>query len=110
MVVCLHAPSQMQDLYGNLCRAANLPEGTDLECYEEIKFDPTVMIEQINPSSVLHATAQLEDGDIICFQRAVAQEEEAQYKHPHVNEFLTYIRNRKVVSYQLPHIDDALMG
>eukprot|EP00877_Chromochloris_zofingiensis_P003568 jgi/Chrzof1/13211/Cz07g24170.t1 len=98
----MYAPKQlqMQDLYGNLCRAANLPEGTDLECYEEIKFDPTVMIEQINPSSVLHATAQLEDGDIICFQRAVAQEEEAQYKHPHVNEFLTYIRNRKVVTFR----------
>lgn len=83
---------QMKALHSTLCRAANLPEGTDLECCQEIRFKPTVMIQPINRSSVLHNNAQLEGGDLICFQRAVAPEEEARYIHPRVFGFLTYIR------------------
>eukprot|EP00877_Chromochloris_zofingiensis_P011315 jgi/Chrzof1/6437/Cz18g10190.t1 len=90
----MYAPKQsrMKALHSTLCRAANLPEGTDLECCQEIRFKPTVMIQPINRSSVLHNNAQLEGGDLICFQRAVAPEEEARYIHPRVFGFLTYIR------------------
>ena len=55
------------DLYALLLKRAGLPEGTKLSIYEEIKFDPTVMVDLQNPSNSL-ANAQLEDGDILCLQ------------------------------------------
>lgn len=55
------------DLYPLLLKRAELPEGTKLSIFEEIKFDPTVMVELQNPSHSL-ANAQLEDGDILCIQ------------------------------------------
>lgn len=55
------------DLYPLLLKRAELPEDTKLAIYEEIKFDPTVMVELQNPNHSL-ANAQLEDGDILCLQ------------------------------------------
>ena len=39
---------------------------------------------------------QLEDGDIICYQRALTREEEENYRYPDVPSFLEYVRNRQV--------------
>lgn len=50
-----------------LLKRAGLPEGTKLSIYEEIKFDPSVMVDLQNPQHSL-ANAQLEDGDILCLQ------------------------------------------
>jgi hypothetical protein len=58
---------RFMDLYPLLLKRAGLPEGTKLSIYEEIKFDPTVMVDLQNPSHSL-ANAQLEDGDILCLQ------------------------------------------
>ena len=40
--------------------------------WEEVKFEPEVMCEPCEPGLTL-AMAQLEDGDILCFQRALTE-------------------------------------
>lgn len=72
--------------------------------YEEIKYDP-LMCEQIQPHSSLF-NAQIEDGDIICFQVNEASSED--YERPTdglpkprfavVDRFLHYLMNRQIVS------------
>lgn len=39
---------------------------------------------------------QLEDGDIICYQRALTREQELACRYPDVPSFLEYVRNRQV--------------
>lgn len=56
------------DLMPLLLKRAELPDGTRLAVYEEIKFEPSVMVELQNPAHTL-AAAQLEDGDILCLQQ-----------------------------------------
>ncbi len=88
----------MQDLFPVLCSLAGMPTTTPLEAYEEIKFEPSVMVERIPNASLLATQAQLEDGDIVCFQAALAgEEQEKGLRHPHVPQFFAYIRNRKLV-------------
>lgn len=43
-----------------------------LQVYEEVKFEPSVMVDPLAPSVTL-AGAQLEDGDILVFQRQLSQ-------------------------------------
>lgn len=45
---------------------------------------------------VLEFCLQLEDGDIICYQRTLTREEEESYRYPDVPSFLEYVRNRQV--------------
>ena len=40
--------------------------------YEEVKFEPSVMVDKLGPTSTL-ANCQLEDGDILVFQRQLSQ-------------------------------------
>jgi hypothetical protein len=42
---------------------------------------------------------QLEDGDIICYQKALTREEEESLRYPDVPSFLEYVRNRQVVFF-----------
>jgi ubiquitin carboxyl-terminal hydrolase 7 len=37
--------SKVGELWGMLCTLAGLPEGTELEVVEEVKFEPTVLVE-----------------------------------------------------------------
>ena len=39
---------------------------------------------------------QLEDGDIICFQKSPPAGSSEQYRYPDVPSFLEYVRNRQV--------------
>ena len=64
-----------------LLKRAGLPDGTKLSIYEEIKFDPSVMVDLQNPQHTL-ANAQLEDGDILCLQEEPSEVCPA-YSPPH---------------------------
>ncbi|XWS08168.1 hypothetical protein CRYUN_Cryun41cG0057300 [Craigia yunnanensis] len=79
----------------------------DIELYEEIKFEPNVMCENIDKKLTFRAT-QLEDGDIICFQKSSKVGSE-QCRYPDVPSFLEYVHNRQVVrfrSLEKPKEDD----
>ncbi|KAI3961734.1 hypothetical protein MKW92_024753 [Papaver armeniacum] len=74
----------------------------------EIKFDPSVMCEHID-KKLTFRTSQLEDGDIICFQKSPSTEPEQRHRYPDVPSFLEYVHNRQVVhfrSLEKPKEDD----
>ncbi|KAK9279617.1 hypothetical protein L1049_013296 [Liquidambar formosana] len=80
----------------------------EIDLYEEIKFDPTVMCEPID-KKVSFRASQLEDGDIICFQKSHPVESGEQFRYPDVPSFLDYVHNRQVVhfrSLEKPKEDD----
>jgi hypothetical protein len=80
---------------------ACLPPDTPLDMYEEIKFEPP-MVEELNPEAALVQQAQLGNGDILIYQRAVSVEEASsgQYKFPTAADFLTYIATRRMVKFR----------
>ncbi|KAG7035812.1 Ubiquitin carboxyl-terminal hydrolase 12 [Cucurbita argyrosperma subsp. argyrosperma] len=80
----------------------------EIELYEEIKFEPNIMCEPIDKKFTFRAS-QLEDGDIICFQKSPPVENVEQYRYPDVPSFLEYVHNRQVVhfrSIEKPKEDD----
>nr|KYP36626.1 Ubiquitin carboxyl-terminal hydrolase 13 [Cajanus cajan] len=62
--------------------------------YNEIKFEPNVMCEPID-KKVTFRTSQLEDGDIICFQKASSMDSEENVRFPDVPSYLEYVHNRQ---------------
>ncbi|GLT57010.1 hypothetical protein SLA2020_300170 [Shorea laevis] len=70
----------------------------EIELYEEIKFEPNVMCEHVDKRATFRSS-QLEDGDIICFQKSSGVGSE-QYRYPHVPSFLEYVHNRQVIHFR----------
>ncbi|XP_052200114.1 ubiquitin C-terminal hydrolase 12-like isoform X1 [Diospyros lotus] len=80
----------------------------EIELYEEIKFEPNVMCERIDKRATFRFS-QIEDGDIICFQKSSSHESEEQCRYPDVPSFLEYVHNRQIVhfrSLERPKEDD----
>ncbi|KAI3734586.1 hypothetical protein L6452_14057 [Arctium lappa] len=71
----------------------------ELELFEEIKFEPNVMCEHIDKKLTFRGS-QLEDGDIICFQKALHVESTEPCRFPGVPSFLEYVHNRQVVRFR----------
>ncbi|MCI20240.1 ubiquitin carboxyl-terminal hydrolase 13-like, partial [Trifolium medium] len=63
----------------------------------KIKFEPNVMCEPIDKKLTFQAS-QLEDGDIICFQKAPAIDNEEHIRYTDVSSYLEYMHNRQVFS------------
>eukprot|EP00252_Welwitschia_mirabilis_P016662 TRINITY_DN3688_c0_g2_i2.p1 TRINITY_DN3688_c0_g2~~TRINITY_DN3688_c0_g2_i2.p1 ORF type:complete len:1108 (+),score=261.03 TRINITY_DN3688_c0_g2_i2:336-3659(+) len=88
------------DILPKLNEMAGLPPDEEIELYEEIKFEPTVMCEHVE-ERLTFRVSQLEDGDIICLQKVISKEEQHQYRFPDVPSFLEYVHNRQVVRFRL---------
>ncbi|GAU44158.1 hypothetical protein TSUD_399800 [Trifolium subterraneum] len=82
---------------------------------QEIKFEPNVMCEPIDKKVTFRASQlvmvewlipcnwrlwQLEDGDIVCFQKAPSVDNEEQVRYPDVPSYLEYVHNRQVVQFR----------
>ncbi|KAL3338231.1 hypothetical protein AABB24_030400 [Solanum stoloniferum] len=78
--------------------AGFLPD-EEIELFEEIKFEPNVMCEHINMNLSFHGS-QLENGDIICFQKSLRKLGNKQFRFPEVPSFLEYVHNRQVVRFR----------
>lgn len=68
---------------------------------QEIKFEPNVMIEPVDPKRTL-LDCQLENGDIICFQRLPTASERFSQPPPRfatVPEFLDYVKHKQEVRF-----------
>ncbi|KAK8953543.1 Ubiquitin carboxyl-terminal hydrolase 13 [Platanthera guangdongensis] len=87
------------DILSKLNQMADFPPNEEIELYEEIKFEPNVMCELINKKLSFRA-CQLEDGDIICYQKTPSQEMEEKCRYPDVPSFLEYVHNRQVVHFR----------
>ncbi|XP_062173883.1 ubiquitin C-terminal hydrolase 12-like isoform X3 [Alnus glutinosa] len=78
---------------------AGLGPDEEIELYEEIKFEPNIMCERIDKKTTFRAS-QLEDGDIVCFQKSLQVGSSDQCRYPDVPSFLEYVHNRQVVRFR----------
>lgn len=91
----------VRNLHPLLRLYAELPEDVPLEVYEEVKSEPTIIVDMLNPDQQLQKQpAQLEDGDILVFQIAMDLDEEEKYRFARVKEFLTYKVARREVTFR----------
>ncbi|CAD6270085.1 unnamed protein product [Miscanthus lutarioriparius] len=90
-VKALGKPSE---ILTKLNEMAGFSPNEEIELYEEIKFEPNVMCEHID-KKLTFRSSQLEDGDIICFQKAPVPDGDTQVRYPDVPSFLEYVHNRQ---------------
>ncbi|KAK9939265.1 hypothetical protein M0R45_015967 [Rubus argutus] len=96
------------EILSKLNELAGYAPDVEIDLYEEIKYEPTVMCEPIDKKFTFRAS-QLEDGDIVCFQKPNPVENGPQFRYPDVPSFLDFVHNRLVVhfrSFDKPKEDD----
>ncbi|XP_055831418.1 ubiquitin C-terminal hydrolase 12-like isoform X2 [Solanum dulcamara] len=87
------------EILTKLNELAGFSPDEEIELFEEIKFEPNVMCEPID-WKLTFSSSQLEDGDIICFQKHLRSQSSEQYRYPDVPSFLEYVHNRQVVRFR----------
>ncbi|XP_028053116.1 ubiquitin carboxyl-terminal hydrolase 12-like isoform X6 [Camellia sinensis] len=87
------------EILTKLNELAGFSPDEEIELFEEIKFEPNVMCERIDKKLTFRGS-QLEDGDIICFQKSTQVESSEQCRYPDVPSFLEYVHNRQVVRFR----------
>ncbi|KAF5737381.1 hypothetical protein HS088_TW13G00261 [Tripterygium wilfordii] len=87
------------EILSKLNQMAGFAPDEEIELYEEIKFEPTVMCEHIDKKTSFRL-CQIEDGDIICFQKLTPLESETEFRYPDVPSFLEYVHNRQMVHFR----------
>ncbi|KAH0451894.1 hypothetical protein IEQ34_019193 [Dendrobium chrysotoxum] len=95
------------EILTKLNEMAGFSPNEEIELYEEIKFEPTVMCERID-KKLNFKSSQLEDGDIICYQKC-RRDNDDQCRYPDIPSFLRYVLSRQVVhfrSLEKPKEDD----
>ncbi|MCD9646610.1 ubiquitin carboxyl-terminal hydrolase 13, partial [Datura stramonium] len=91
--------SKPTEILSKLNEMAGYTPDQEVELYEEIKFEPSVMCENIDEESTFQSS-QLEDGDIVWFQKSLTAESRQQFRYPDVPSFLEYVHNRQVVHFR----------
>ncbi|VAI29002.1 unnamed protein product [Triticum turgidum subsp. durum] len=79
------------DILTKLNEMAGFSPNEEIELYEEIKFEPNVMCEHID-KKLSFRSSQLEDGDIISFQKPSIPGGDTQVRYKDVPSFLEYVR------------------
>ncbi|XP_013611649.1 PREDICTED: ubiquitin carboxyl-terminal hydrolase 12-like isoform X1 [Brassica oleracea var. oleracea] len=90
--------SKPMDITGKLNEMAGFAPGEEIELFEEIKFEPCVMCEHLDKKTSFKL-CQIEDGDIICFQKPFGNKE-IECRYPAVPSFLEYVQNRQLVRFR----------
>ncbi|KAM1524120.1 hypothetical protein ACFX10_008754 [Malus domestica] len=91
--------SKPAEILGKLNQLAGFTPDEEIELYEEIKFEPCIMCEHLDKKTSFRSS-QIEDGDIICFQKSTPLESEEECKYPDVPSFLEYVHNRQLVHFR----------
>ncbi|KAM0723899.1 hypothetical protein Q7P37_000889 [Cladosporium fusiforme] len=92
---------KVQDLAPQILQLMGWEPGVALELYEEIKQN---YVEQMKPKQTLHAS-EIQDGDIICFQRHLSEDEASAIRETKpaaqlsAKEFYDYLVNRVFVNF-----------
>ncbi|KAG5151627.1 hypothetical protein JHK84_028099 [Glycine max] len=96
----VNSSGKPEDILVKLNEMAGYDPDQDIDMFEEIKFVPNVMCERVDKKSTFRES-QLEDGDIICFQKSSPQTGSGErYRYPDVPSFLEYVHNRLVVRFR----------
>ncbi|KAK1389757.1 ubiquitin carboxyl-terminal hydrolase 12 [Heracleum sosnowskyi] len=96
------------DILKRLNELAGFDTDEEIELYEEVKFEPCVMCDRLDMRASFRMS-QIEDGDIICFQKIPNLQSEEEYRYPDVPSYLEYVKNRQIVhmrSLERPKEDD----
>lgn len=88
-----------KDFLPKLAQRVGLPANTPLLAFEEVKSEPSVMVDEIDISKPL-ASLDIESGDIIVFQRQLPEEDAMSADFPNAIGFLKDVRNRLVISFR----------
>ncbi|KAI3902000.1 hypothetical protein MKW92_032897 [Papaver armeniacum] len=89
------------EILKKLNEMAGFPPDEEIQLYEEISFEPTVICEHID-KNLTFCDNQLEDGDIICFQKPASAHSMTPNLYHDVTSFLEYVHNlqlSKVLTY-----------
>ncbi|CAI8586565.1 unnamed protein product [Vicia faba] len=95
----VNSTGKPSEILTRLNKMAGYDPDEEIGLYEEIKFEPNVMCEPIDQKLTFRAS-QLEDGDIICFQKVIAIDNEEHIRYPDVPSYLEYVHNRQVVHFR----------
>ncbi|KAK1402025.1 hypothetical protein POM88_001630 [Heracleum sosnowskyi] len=79
------------EIVRNLNELAGFDPDEEIELYEEVKFEPSVTCEHLD-KGVSFRSSQIQDGDIICFQRRIQPHFMKEYRYPDVPSFLEYLK------------------
>ncbi|KAL0337100.1 UNVERIFIED_CONTAM: Ubiquitin carboxyl-terminal hydrolase 12 [Sesamum calycinum] len=91
--------SKPVEILTKLNEMAGFAPDQEIELFEEIKFEPSVMCERLDKRASFRFS-QIEDGDIICFQKRPPPESEEKKRFPDVPSFLEYVKNRQIVHFR----------
>ncbi|KAL8050420.1 hypothetical protein ABFS82_06G080800 [Erythranthe guttata] len=91
--------SKPMENFEKLNEMAGFAPDEEIELFEEIKYDPHVMCERID-MKLSFRDSQLEDGDIICFQKSSQGQSSEECRYPTVPAFLDYVHNRQMVRFR----------
>ncbi|KAK2377733.1 ubiquitin carboxyl-terminal hydrolase [Trifolium repens] len=83
------------EILTRLNKLAGYDPNEEIRLYEEISFEPDVMCEPVD-KKLTFQESKLEDGDIICFQKALAMDNEKHIRYPYVPSYLEYAHNLQV--------------
>ncbi|KAL1549232.1 CSN-associated deubiquitinating enzyme Ubp12 [Salvia divinorum] len=84
------------EILSKLNEMAGFSPDEEIELFEEIKFEPSVMCECLHKQASF-LSSQIEDGDIVCFQKRPPDERKNKMRFPDVPSYLEYVKNRQVV-------------
>ncbi|KAL1815103.1 ubiquitin C-terminal hydrolase 12 isoform X1 [Daucus carota subsp. sativus] len=96
------------EILSKLNEMAGFDANEEIELFEEVKFEPCVMCERLDKRASFRLS-QIEDGDIICFQKYPQPQNEEECRYPDVPSYLEYVKNRQIVhfrSLEKPKEDD----
>ncbi|GMH43257.1 hypothetical protein BSKO_11179 [Bryopsis sp. KO-2023] len=89
-----------KEIFWRLKALAGLEDSTDIAAYEEVRFEPSVMCNELDADASPERTQFLQ-GDIICIQLRVTPEARSrELRHPTVKTFLEYVQNSKTVNFR----------
>ncbi|KAG9134676.1 hypothetical protein Leryth_001003 [Lithospermum erythrorhizon] len=101
--------SKPNEILPKLKEMAGFAPRDEIELFEEIKFEPNVMCERLDKMASFRFS-QIENGDIICFQKLPAAKYELRFSE--VPSYLEYVKTRQVVHFRLlenPKEDDFVL-
>lgn len=85
----------------HLCKKMGVDDQTPLLVYEEVKYEPGVMVTQLDAELPIGRMGpDVDHGDICIVQKAPAPGEEQRYRFPQPQDFLQYVRNRRLVTFK----------
>ncbi|XP_010557963.1 PREDICTED: ubiquitin carboxyl-terminal hydrolase 12-like [Tarenaya hassleriana] len=91
--------SKPMDIIEKLNEMAGFAPDQEIELFEEIKYEPCVMCEHLDKKTSFRL-CQIEDGDIICYQKVLTDKDSSECQYPDVPSFLEYVQNRQLVRFR----------